>query len=80
MTVVGFGTFSVSSRKARKGRNPRTGQEITIAARKVPRFTAGAALKAAVNVKAVKKAEPAKKAVSKAKAAAAKPAGKSKKK
>ena len=66
VTVVGFGTFSVSARKARKGRNPRTGQEIKIAAKKVPRFTAGAALKAAVNGKAVakpvKKAELAKKA------------------
>lgn len=83
VTVVGFGTFSVSTRKARKGRNPRTGQEIKIAAKKVPRFTAGAALKAAVNGKAVskpvKKAEPAKKAASKAKPAA-KPAAKAKKK
>ncbi len=85
VTIVGFGTFSVSPRKARKGRNPRTGQEIKIAAKKVPRFTAGAALKAAVNGKAVpkpaKKAEPAKKAASKAKPVkAAKPAAKAKKK
>ena len=81
VTVVGFGTFSVSSRKARKGRNPRTGQEIKIAAKKVPKFTPGATLKAAANGKAAskpaKKAQPAKKAVSKAKPAkAAKPAGK----
>jgi DNA-binding protein HU-beta len=69
VTLVGFGTFSVSSRKARKGRNPRTGQEIKIAAKKVPRFAAGAALKAVVNGKAP--AKPAK---------AAKPAAKAKKK
>lgn len=52
ITLVGFGTFSVSQRKARKGRNPRTGKEIKIAAKKVPRFTAGATLKASVNGKA----------------------------
>jgi nucleoid DNA-binding protein len=45
VTLVGFGTFSVSKRKARKGRNPRTGQEIKIAATKVPKFTAGKTLK-----------------------------------
>jgi len=39
--LLGFGTFSVSKRKARKGRNPRTGEAIKIPARKVPRFTAG---------------------------------------
>jgi DNA-binding protein HU-beta len=80
VTVVGFGTFSVSSRKARKGRNPRTGQEIKIAAKKVPRFAPGAALKAIVNGKAVAKPAkaPAKKAAPKAKAA--KPAAKAKKK
>ena len=84
VTVVGFGTFSVSSRKARKGRNPRTGQEIKIAAKKVPRFAAGAALKAAVNGKAASrpvKAAPAKKTASRANPAkAAKPAAKAKKK
>ncbi len=48
LTLVGFGTFSLSKRKARKGRNPRTGQELTIAATKVPKFTAGKALKDAV--------------------------------
>lgn len=48
VTLVGFGTFSVSKRKARKGRNPRTGKEIKIPARKVPKFTAGKALKGAV--------------------------------
>lgn len=48
VTLVGFGTFSVSKRKARKGRNPRTGAVIKIAATKVPKFTAGKALKDAV--------------------------------
>ena len=41
VTLVGFGTFTVSKRKARKGRNPQTGEEITIKARKVARFKAG---------------------------------------
>jgi DNA-binding protein HU-beta len=41
VTLVGFGTFTVSKRKARKGRNPQTGAEITIKARKVARFKAG---------------------------------------
>lgn len=48
VTLVGFGTFGVSKRKARKGRNPRTGKEIKIAARKVPKFSAGKGLKDAV--------------------------------
>ena len=51
VTLVGFGTFSVGSRKARTGRNPRTGQPLKIAARKVAKFSAGAELKAAVNRK-----------------------------
>ncbi len=41
VTMVGFGTFSVSKRKARKGRNPQTGAEINIKARRVARFKAG---------------------------------------
>lgn len=45
----GFGKFSVSQRAAREGRNPATGQKIQIAATKVPKFTAGAGLKKAVN-------------------------------
>ena len=49
VALVGFGTFSVSERKARKGRNPQTGKEMKIAAKKVPKFTAGKALKEAVN-------------------------------
>ena len=49
VTLVGFGTFSVAKRSARKGRNPQTGKEIKIAAKKVPKFTAGKLLKDAVN-------------------------------
>lgn len=48
VTLVGFGTFRVDRRKARKGRNPQTGEEIKIKARKVPKFVAGKALKDAV--------------------------------
>ena len=48
VALVGFGTFSISKRKARKGRNPQTGAIIKIAARKAPKFTAGKALKDAV--------------------------------
>ena len=51
VTFVGFGTFSVVQRKARKGRSPRTGKEIKIAAKKAPKFTAGSALKAAAEGK-----------------------------
>jgi DNA-binding protein HU-beta len=46
--LVGFGTFKVSKRKARNGRNPRTGEVMTIKAAKVPRFSAGKSLKDAV--------------------------------
>lgn len=48
VVLTGFGTFSVRSRAARKGRNPRTGDVINIAARKTPGFTAGKALKRVV--------------------------------
>ncbi len=48
VTLVGFGTFSVSKRKARKGRNPRSGEVIKIPARKVPKFSAGATLKSEI--------------------------------
>lgn len=47
--VVGFGTFEVKERAAREGRNPKTGEKITIAASKHPAFTAGKALKDSVN-------------------------------
>ncbi len=49
VTLVGFGTFSVVQRKAREGRNPNTGKAIKIAAKKAPKFSAGKALKEAVN-------------------------------
>jgi DNA-binding protein HU-beta len=48
VTLIGFGTFSTSKRKARKGRNPRTGQVINIPAAKTPKFTAGKAFKDAI--------------------------------
>jgi DNA-binding protein HU-beta len=48
VTFVGFGTFSTSFRKARMGRNPRTGATISIPASKVPKFKAGKALKDAI--------------------------------
>src|SRR5882762_1404574 len=51
VALIGFGTFSVSQRKARNGRNPQTGATIKIAARKVAKFTPGAELKKAVNRK-----------------------------
>ena len=46
--ISGFGSFKVSKRQARKGRNPQTGEEIYIKARIVPKFVAGKALKDAV--------------------------------
>ena len=49
VSIVGFGTFSVKHRAARTGRSPRTGETIQIAARNVPGFKAGKALKDAVN-------------------------------
>ncbi|MBL7049021.1 MAG: HU family DNA-binding protein [Nitrospira sp.] len=48
VTLVGFGTFAVTKRKARKGRNPRTGEAIKIPAAKLPKFSAGKAFKAGV--------------------------------
>lgn len=49
VALVGFGSFSVSKRSARKGRNPRTGKEIDIAAKNVVKFKAGAELSGNVN-------------------------------
>jgi len=49
VALVGFGSFSVSKRSARTGRNPQTGKEIKIAAKKVAKFKAGAELSKAVN-------------------------------
>ena len=48
VTLIGFGTFRVDKRKARKGRNPQTGQVIKIKAKKIPKFVPGKALKDAV--------------------------------
>jgi DNA-binding protein HU-beta len=48
ITLAGFGTFSVMSRSARKGRNPQTGREILIPASRTPKFKAGKALREAV--------------------------------
>ena len=48
VTLVGFGSFKVVGRKARKGRNPQTGEEIDIKASNAPKFTPGKALKEAV--------------------------------
>ncbi|WP_258007727.1 HU family DNA-binding protein [Vibrio sagamiensis] len=50
VSLIGFGTFRVNERAARTGRNPRTGEDIQIAAAKVPAFKAGKALKEACNV------------------------------
>ena len=47
--LVGFGTYSVKTRAAREGRNPKTGEAMTIAASKTPAFAAGKALKDAIN-------------------------------
>lgn len=49
VSLVGFGTFKVSERAARTGRNPRTGEEIKIKSAKIPKFSAGKGLKDAVN-------------------------------
>ena len=49
--LIGFGTFKSVKRAARKGKNPRTGEALKIAAATLPKFTPGAAFKAAVNTK-----------------------------
>jgi nucleoid DNA-binding protein len=49
--LIGFGTFKATKRAARKGKNPRTGEPLKIAAATVPKFSAGASFKAAVNKK-----------------------------
>jgi DNA-binding protein HU-beta len=76
VSFTGFGTFSVVKREARTGRNPQTGKEIKIEAKKVPKFSAGVTLRAAAEGKA--KAKQAAKAATKK--PAAKPAAKAKKK
>ncbi|MBK6636921.1 MAG: HU family DNA-binding protein [Rhodocyclaceae bacterium] len=74
VALIGFGTFKSALRAAREGRNPATGETLKIAAAKLPKFTAGATLKALVSGKK----PAAKKAAAKpaAKKAAAKPAAK----
>ena len=79
VALIGFGTFKQALRAAREGRNPSTGAKLKIAAAKLPKFSAGAALKAAVaGKKPVAKKAAAKPAVKKvaAKPAAKKPAAK----
>ena len=49
--LIGFGTFKAAKRAARSGKNPRTGEKLKIAAATVPKFSAGASFKAAVNKK-----------------------------
>ena len=49
VTLIGFGAFKVAQRKARKGRNPQTGEEIKIKAKKIAKFVPGKALKDAVS-------------------------------
>lgn len=49
VSLIGFGTFDVSKRSARQGKNPRTGEAVQIAARNVPRFAPGKTLKTVVN-------------------------------
>ncbi|HVI46827.1 MAG TPA: HU family DNA-binding protein [Chitinophaga sp.] len=55
VTLVGFGTFSITERAARNGRNPQTGEIIKIKAKKSPKFKAGKDFSEAVNGKAAKK-------------------------
>lgn len=55
VTLIGFGTFSVAERSARTGRNPQTGATLKIAAKKLPKFSAGKALKDVVHKPAKKK-------------------------
>lgn len=78
VSLVGFGSFKQSARAARTGRNPATGDKIKIAAAKLPKFTAGAAFKAAVDPKAAAR-KAAAKAAKPAKTAKKKPAAKGKK-
>lgn len=68
VALIGFGTFKVSKRAARTAKNPQTGAPVKVAARKVPKFTPGKALKDSVNG-AKKKAAPAKAAKAPAKKA-----------
>ncbi len=51
VTLIGFGTFTLTERKARKGRNPQTGEKIDIPASKTPKFVAGRVFKDLINEK-----------------------------
>ena len=55
VSLIGFGTFKSAARKAREGKNPKTGEKIKIAATTVPKFTAGATFKATVAAAKTKK-------------------------
>ena len=57
VALLGFGTFGVGHRKAREGKNPRTGESLKIPARNVPKFSPGKALKEVVNSAKAKKAK-----------------------
>ncbi|PTT87964.1 HU family DNA-binding protein [Pelomonas sp. HMWF004] len=80
VSIPGFGSFKLHARAARNGVNPSTGAKIKIAAAKLPKFTAGAGFKAAVDPKAAAKKAAAKPAAKAAAKPAAKPAAKAKKK
>jgi DNA-binding protein HU-beta len=67
VAVIGFGTFSMAERKARTGRNPQTGKPMKIAAKKVPKFSAGKTLKVAASGKKAPVKAKAKKVVAKPK-------------
>ena len=68
VTLIGFGSFSVVQRAARVGRNPKTGKEIKIPAKKVPKFKSGKALKETIaGIKSAVKAKPVATVVAKAK-------------
>ena len=81
VALIGFGTFKSVMRSARTGKNPKYGGHVTLAARLVPKFSAGAAIKAHVSGKKVAATKPAAKPADKktaAKPAAKKPAAKKK--
>ena len=74
VAIAGFGSFKLTSRAARTGRNPRTGEAVKIAAAKLPRFTAGTAFKDAVDAKGAARRAAKKDAAAPAKKAGAKKA------
>ena len=74
VTLPGFGSFKLAARNARTGRNPSTGEAVKIAAAKVPRFTAGAGFKDAVDPKGAARRAAKKEAVASVKKAPAKKA------